>query len=89
MVGYNINVANAIAGIFTSTGQDLACIHESATGFLELESVNGGLNVSLTLPNLVVGTIGGGTHLSKPSEVLKIMGHSVLMRECMLNSLVF
>ena len=74
MVGYNINVANAIAGIFTSTGQDLACIHESATGFLELESVNGGLNVSLTLPNLVVGTIGGGTHLSKPSEVLKIMG---------------
>jgi hydroxymethylglutaryl-CoA reductase len=28
MIGYNINVANVIAAIFTATGQDIACVHE-------------------------------------------------------------
>lgn len=74
MVGYNINVANAIASIFVSTGQDLACIHESAVGILNLENKPNGLLLQLTLPNLVIGTVGGGTHLEKQSEALEIMG---------------
>ena len=39
MVGYNINVANAVAGIFAATGQDLACIHESSCGILNVEQI--------------------------------------------------
>jgi len=74
MVGYNINVANAIAGIFASTGQDLACIHESSTGILQIEQTPEGLYLSLVLPNLVVGTVGGGTHLKVPSKILELMG---------------
>ncbi|MGL4632694.1 MAG: phosphotransferase [Leadbetterella sp.] len=74
MVGYNINVANAIAAIFLATGQDMACIHESATGFLLLRKTKTGLLIELTLPNLVVGTVGGGTHLAKQSEALRMMG---------------
>jgi hydroxymethylglutaryl-CoA reductase (NADPH) len=74
MFGYNINVANAIAAIFLATGQDMACVHESSVGFLHLEKVEDGLMVSLTLPNLVIATIGGGTHLPKQSEALRIMG---------------
>lgn len=74
MVGYNINVANAIAAIFVATGQDLASIHESGTGFLKVSRTQKGLHLHLTLPNLVVGTIGGGTHLAKQSEALELMG---------------
>lgn len=74
MIGYNINVANAIAGIFGSTGQDLACIHESSTAVLQMEQTPEGLYLSLSLPNLVVGTVGGGTHLPVQSKILELMG---------------
>lgn len=74
MVGYNINVANAVAGIFAATGQDLACIHESSCGILNVEQTDDGLYLSLNLPSLVVGTIGGGTHLNKQKEALEVMG---------------
>ncbi|WP_168800712.1 phosphotransferase [Psychroserpens sp. NJDZ02] len=73
MVGYNINVANAIAAIFVATGQDLASIHESSTGFLHLEKRKESLYIRLTLPNLVIGSVGGGTALPKQSQALKIM----------------
>jgi hydroxymethylglutaryl-CoA reductase (NADPH) len=74
MVGHNVNVANAIAGIYASTGQDLACIHESSIGILQIELTNEGLYLSLVLPNLVIGTVGGGTHLPVPSRILELMG---------------
>ena len=74
MIGYNINVANTIAGIFAATGQDLACIHESSTGILQMEQTSEGLYISLSLPNLVVGTVGGGTHLPAFSKMLELMG---------------
>ncbi len=73
MVGYNANVANAIAGIFASTGQDLACIHESSVGILQMDKTEAGIHLSLCLPNLVIGTVGGGTHLPVPSKVLELM----------------
>ncbi|WP_299111170.1 phosphotransferase [uncultured Winogradskyella sp.] len=73
MVGYNINVANTIAAIFVATGQDLASIHESGVGFLSLKKKDGSLCVKLTLPNLVIGTIGGGTSLPKQKQALEIM----------------
>lgn len=73
MVGYNINVANTVAAIYAATGQDLACIHESSTGELTLRRADGGLYLTLNLPNLVIGTVGGGTHLAKQAEALRIM----------------
>jgi hydroxymethylglutaryl-CoA reductase (NADPH) len=73
MIGYNINVANTIAGIFAATGQDLACIHESSTGILQMEQTQEGLYISLSLPNLVVGTVGGGTHLPAFAKILELM----------------
>lgn len=74
MVGYNINIANAIAAIYVATGQDLASVHESGVGILHLERKDNGLYIKLTLPNLVIGTVGGGTHLAKQAEALAMMG---------------
>jgi hydroxymethylglutaryl-CoA reductase (NADPH) len=73
MMGDNINVANAIAAIFTATGQDIACIGESAIGFLNFEEADGGIYMSLRLPKLVIGTVGGGTSLPSQKENLEIM----------------
>jgi hydroxymethylglutaryl-CoA reductase (NADPH) len=73
MAGYSINAANAIAAIFAATGQDLASIHESSVADLELKKHSEGLEMRLTLFSLVIGSLGGGTHLPKQQEALKIM----------------
>jgi len=74
MMGSNCNFANVIAGIFTATGQDIASVHESSTGILQLKEHEEGLYVSVYLPALVIGTVGGGTALPTQSECLQIMG---------------
>jgi hydroxymethylglutaryl-CoA reductase (NADPH) len=73
-VGWNINVANVIAAIFAATGQDIACVHESSLGLLYLAHADGGVYASLVLPSLVVGTVGGGTHLRRQTEFLQLLG---------------
>lgn len=78
MVTFNVNVANAIAGIFVATGQDLASIHESSSAMMDMQPLGSeiypeGIRLTLTLPNLVVGTVGGGTHVGKQSQALNIM----------------
>ncbi len=74
MSGYNVNVANAVAAFFASTGQDLACIHESSVGIMQMELTDKGLYIAMTLPSLVIGTVGGGVGLKGPQEILKVMG---------------
>ena len=73
MVGYNINFANVIAAVFTATGQDIACVHESSVGQLHVQAKKDGLYASVLLPNLVIGTLGGGTRLPSQRECLQIM----------------
>jgi hypothetical protein len=74
MLGMNANFANAIAAIFAATGQDIASVHESAVGQLHLERWRDGVRAYLLLPNLVVGSVGGGTHLPSQRECLHVMG---------------
>lgn len=74
MIGYNINVANVIAAIFIATGQDVGCVHESSLGQLQLELDGDGIQASMLLPSLIVGTVGGGTHLPRQNDLLAMMG---------------
>lgn len=73
-IGLNVNVANVIAAIFASTGQDLACIHESSIGQVYFEERAEGLYVSLLLPSLVIGTVGGGVSMEGQSQFLQMLG---------------
>jgi len=73
IVGGTLNIANVIAGIFAATGQDLGSIHESSLGVTQVEKTDAGLYVSLSIPALVIGTVGGGTHLPVPQSVLQLM----------------
>jgi hydroxymethylglutaryl-CoA reductase (NADPH) len=72
-IGGTLNIANAIAGIFAATGQDLGSIHESSLGILQVDKTEEGLYLSLSIPALVIGTIGGGTHLPAARSILELM----------------
>jgi hydroxymethylglutaryl-CoA reductase (NADPH) len=74
MVALNINVANVVAGIFAATGQDIACVHESSVGELEIERTTTGIRAKLALPGLIVGTVGGGTQLPAQRALLEMLG---------------
>ena len=74
MVGYNINVANIVAAMFTACGQDIACVHESSLAQLHLDKVEGGVYASMLMPSLIVGTVGGGTHVQDQRDLLDMMG---------------
>jgi hydroxymethylglutaryl-CoA reductase (NADPH) len=74
MIGANVNVANSIAAIFVATGQDIACLAASSVAYLHVENHERGLYISLKIPRLVIGTIGGGTGLPGPKSNLELMG---------------
>jgi hydroxymethylglutaryl-CoA reductase (NADPH) len=74
VVSPNVNVANVVAAIFTATGQDIASVHESSLGVLELTAEGSGVRARLFMPGLVIGTVGGGTHLPAQRALLEMMG---------------
>ena len=74
-VGLQGNVANAIAALFVACGQDVACVVEASTALTRVERTpNGDVYASVTLPNLIVGTVGGGTYLPTAAECLGLLG---------------
>lgn len=79
-LGVQAHYANALAAFYIATGQDAACVSESAVGFTRVEprEINGqsGVFVSVTLPNILVGSVGGGTGLPSQSAGLAITGLS-------------
>ena len=70
-----VQSANGLAAVFLACGQDLAYVTESATGHLDLDLTEGGdLYASMTLPSLLVGTVGGGSGQGTARESLQILG---------------
>ncbi len=76
-IGVQGHFANGLAALFLACGQDVACVAESATGVTRMETMEAGdLYVSVTLPNIIVGTVGGGTGLPSATACLDILGLS-------------
>ncbi len=74
-IGVQGHYANGLAALFAACGQDIACVAEAAVGVTRLELTSRGeLYASVTLPNIIVGTVGGGTRLPSQSACLEIMG---------------
>jgi hydroxymethylglutaryl-CoA reductase (NADPH) len=74
-VGVQGHFANPLAALFCACGQDIACVAEAAVGVTRFEErPDGALYASVTLPSLVVGTVGGGTRLPTAQESLAILG---------------
>lgn len=73
-MGYNAHIANVIAAMFLATGQDLGHVGEGSTGITTTEIIGKDLYASVYLPDLMVGTVGGGTGLATQKEALSILG---------------
>lgn len=74
-VGLQANVANAIAALFIACGQDVACVAEAVTAATRFELTReGDIYAAITMPNLIVGTVGGGTYLPTAQESLAMLG---------------
>jgi len=66
---------NAITAMFIATGQDVANVAESSAALLYTElTPSNDLYISITLPSLIVATLGGGTGLPTQRECLEAMG---------------
>ncbi|PKU88000.1 3-hydroxy-3-methylglutaryl-coenzyme A reductase 3 [Dendrobium catenatum] len=74
--GFNAHASNIVSAIFIATGQDPAQNVESSHCITMMEAVNDGkdLHISVTMPSIEVGTVGGGTQLASQSACLDLLG---------------
>ncbi|KAH9579738.1 Hydroxymethylglutaryl-CoA reductase [Trypanosoma melophagium] len=72
--GFNAQAANAVAAIFIATGQDPAQVVESSTCITTMSKVGNDLLISVTMPSIEVGTVGGGTGLAAQWGCLELIG---------------
>jgi len=74
-MGMEGHFANGLAALFIACGQDAACVAESSTGVTRFDVTGEGhLYGAVTLPNLIVGTVGGGTKLPSQRACLELLG---------------
>jgi hydroxymethylglutaryl-CoA reductase (NADPH) len=74
-IGIQGQYANGLAAFYLACGQDVACVAESAVGITRFElTSHGELYATVTLPNLIVGSVGGGTGLPSQQACLEILG---------------
>jgi hydroxymethylglutaryl-CoA reductase (NADPH) len=74
-MGVQGHYANGLAALYLACGQDVACVAESAVGVTRFELTGeGALYASVTLPGIMVGTVGGGTGLPSQQACLEILG---------------
>ncbi len=70
----NAHFANMLLAFYLATGQDAANIVEGSQGFVLAQERNGDLYFSVTLPHLIVGTVGNGKDLEFVSKNLELLG---------------
>jgi hydroxymethylglutaryl-CoA reductase (NADPH) len=104
-LGSTAHVANGLAAFYIANGQDPACVAESHAAVTSFEVVadhpqapagESCLYASITLPSLIVSTVGGGTRLPSQGACLDVIGakHSnelacVLAATCLAGEISF
>ncbi|KAL3525142.1 hypothetical protein ACH5RR_013514 [Cinchona calisaya] len=74
--GFNAHASNIVSAVYLATGQDPAQNVESSHCITMMEAVNDGkdLHISVSMPSIEVGTVGGGTQLASQSACLNLLG---------------
>lgn len=73
-MGFNAHIANVVTALFIATGQDPAHVVAASMGITTMRVEGDDLYASVTLPSVMVGTIGGGTALATQKEALQLLG---------------
>jgi len=69
----NMQVSNVIAAMYLATGQDMAHVTEGSQANTTVEIDGENIYFAVTLPNLNLGTVGGGTWLPKQTQARKLI----------------
>jgi len=69
----NMQIGNAVAAMYLAMGQDMAHVTEGSQAATTVEKETDGLYIAVTLPNVVVGTVGGGTWLPAQTQAREII----------------
>ncbi|WFD34683.1 hydroxymethylglutaryl-CoA reductase (NADPH) [Malassezia cuniculi] len=74
--GFNAHASNILTAMYIATGQDPAQNVESSTCITQMELINNGadLLVTVSMPSIEVGTVGGGTILDPQGAMLELLG---------------
>ncbi|POS82979.1 hypothetical protein EPUL_006190, partial [Erysiphe pulchra] len=72
--GFNAHAANIVTAIFLATGQDPAQNVESSNCITLMRNLGGNLQISVSMPSIEVGTLGGGTILEPQGAMLDMLG---------------
>lgn len=72
--GFNAHAANLVTALFLALGQDPAQNVESSNCITLMKEVDGDLRISVSMPSIEVGTIGGGTVLEPQGAMLDLLG---------------
>lgn len=73
--GFNAHAANLLTAVYIATGQDPAQNVESSNCMTLMKKLpNGDLRISVSMPSIEVGTIGGGTVLDPQGAMLELLG---------------
>lgn len=73
-IGFNAHHANIVAAFYAATGQDLAHVVEGSLGITLVDVLeNDSLYISVHLPSIMIGTIGGGSKLITQSAARSLM----------------
>ncbi|KAI9814685.1 MAG: 3-hydroxy-3-methylglutaryl-coenzyme A (HMG-CoA) reductase isozyme [Thelocarpon impressellum] len=72
--GFNAHAANIVTALFLATGQDPAQNVESSNCITLMKNYNGDLQISVSMPSIEVGTVGGGTILEPQGAMLNLLG---------------
>lgn len=70
----NAHYANMLLAFYLATGQDAANLVEGSQGVTLAEERDGNLWFSVTVPNLIVGTVGNGKGLPFVEEIMRRLG---------------
>ncbi len=73
-MGFNAHATNVVAAMFIACGQDAAHAIDGSTCITTVDLTENGAYVSITLPSLPVGTVGGGTGVDTQQECLRLLG---------------
>jgi hydroxymethylglutaryl-CoA reductase (NADPH) len=70
----NAHFANMLLGFYLATGQDAANIIEGSQGMVHAEVRGSDLYFTVTIPNVIVGTVGNGKTFDFVRENLRMLG---------------
>lgn len=77
-MGFNAHYANTLSALFIAAGQDPAHVVEGSLGITCIEQRGPeSVYVSVYMPDVPIGAVGGGTRLATQNEALGLMGIQV------------